>query len=50
MAMGNGTMIMVMADYSQMRNLGRLIVTSCMLTGDHRVRYLMCKPYCTLDR
>ena len=42
--------MMMMADSLQMRILGRLVVSSCMLVGDCRVWFLMHRPYCTLDR
>ena len=35
---------------SQTRIWGRLMVSSCMLVGGCRVRFLMSRPYCTLDR
>ena len=42
--------MMMMADFSQTRIWGRLMVSSCMLVGDCRVRFLKRTPYCTLDR
>ena len=30
--------------------VGSLMVSSCMLAGGCRVRFLTCTPYCTLDR
>ena len=39
-----------MADFSQTRLLGRLKVSSRMLVGGCRVRFLVPRPYCTLDR
>ena len=40
-----------MADPSQKRILGRLVVSSCMLVSGCRVWFLMCRPkVCTLNR
>ena len=44
------SVMIMMADSMQMRMLGRLTVSSCMLVDGCRVRFLMCRPYCTSDR
>ena len=44
------TLMMMMANSSQMRIWGRLNVTSCMLIGGCRGWFLMCRPHCTLNR
>ena len=36
--------------YLTNKDLGRLMVRFRMLVGGCRVRFLMCRPYCTLDR
>ena len=41
---------MMMVHYSQMRILERLMVSSYMFVGGHRIRFLMHRPYCTSER
>ena len=42
--------LMVMAPSLQTRFVGKVMVSSCMLVGGCRNRFLMRTPYCTLDR
>ena len=47
---GGLALLMMIADASQMKVLGRLMVNFCTLVGGCRDRLLMGATYCTLDR